>query len=107
MPSIIGRGGATINDLEKTLGVHIDVESKDETSFVKGEWFEMSESGNNLILEVDASKTGMSADIYVKDKLVTSSYVGKNGKIIISKKSDSGKRIMKAAMSKHDLRIVI
>ncbi|HET6457769.1 MAG TPA: PINc/VapC family ATPase [Nitrosopumilaceae archaeon] len=107
MPSIIGRGGATINDLEKTLGVHIDVESKDETSFVKGEWFEMSESGNNLILEVDTSKTGMSADIYVKDKLVTSSYVGKNGKIIISKKSDSGKRIMNAAMSKHDLRIVI
>ena len=67
----------------------------------------MSESGNNLILEVDTSKTGMSADIYVKDKLVTSSYVGKNGKIIISKKSDSGKRIMKAAMSKQDLRIVI
>src|SRR5438445_2957254 len=107
MPSIIGRGGATINDLEKTLGVHIDVDSKEEGSFVKGEWFEMSESGNNLILEVDSSKTGMSADIYVKDKLVTSSYVGKNGKIIISKKSDSGKRIMKAAMSKHDLRIVI
>jgi len=107
MPSIIGRGGATINDLEKTLGVHIDVESKEETSFGKGEWFEMSESGNNMILEVDTSKTGMSADIYVKDKLVTSSYVGKNGKIIISKKSDSGKRIMKAAMSKQDLRIVI
>ena len=107
MPSIIGRGGATINDLEKTLGVHIDVESKEETSFEKGEWFEMSESGNNLILEVDPSKTGMSADIYVKDKLVTSSYVGKNGKIIISKKSDSGKRIMKAAMSKQDLRIVV
>ncbi|MBI3641167.1 MAG: Flp pilus assembly complex ATPase component TadA [Thaumarchaeota archaeon] len=107
MSSIIGRGGVTINDLEKTLGVHIDVESKEETSFGKGEWFEMSESGNNLILEVDTSKTGMSADIYVKDKLVTSSYVGKNGKIIISKKSDSGKRIMKAAMSKQDLRIVI
>ncbi len=107
MPSIIGRGGATINDLEKTLGVHIDVESKEETSFGKGEWYEMSESGNNLILEVDTSKTGMSADIYVKDKLVTSSYVGKNGKIIISKKSDSGKRIMKAAMSKQDLRIII
>ena len=106
MPSIIGRGGATINDLEKTLGVHIDVESK-ESSFGKGEWFEMSESGNNLILEVDSSKTGMSAEIYVKDKLVTSSYVGKNGKIIISKKSDSGKRIMKAAMSKQDIRIVL
>ena len=106
MPSIIGRGGVTINDLEKSLGVHIDVEPK-ESSFGKGEWFEMSESGNNLILEVDSSKTGMSADIYVKDKLVSSSYVGKNGKIIFSKKSDSGRRIMKAAMSKQDIKIVV
>src|SRR5437660_680488 len=106
MPLIIGRGGSTINELEKDIGVHIDVEPK-ESSFGKGEWFEMSESGNNLILEVDSSKTGMSADIYVKDKLVSSSYVGKNGKIIFSKKSDSGRRIMKAAMSKQDIRIVV
>jgi ATPase len=105
MPLIIGRGGATINDLEKSLGVHIDVEPKEGNG--KSEWFELSESGNNLILEVDDDKTGMSADIYVKDKLVSSSYVGKKGKIILSKKSDSGKRIMKAAMSKEDLRIVL
>jgi len=26
IPSIIGRGGSTINDLEKMLKVHIDVE---------------------------------------------------------------------------------
>ena len=106
MPSIIGRGGATINDLEKDLGVHIDVEPK-EGSSGKGEWFELSESGNNLILEVDDTKTGMSVDIYVKDKLVMSSYVGKRGRIIVSKKSDVGKRVMKAAMSKEDLRIVV
>jgi ATPase len=105
MPLIIGRGGATINDLEKSLGVHIDVEPKEVNG--KSEWFELSESGNNLILEVDDDKTGMSADIYVKDKLVSSSYVGKKGRIILSKKSDSGKRIMKAAMSKEDLRIVL
>ncbi len=106
MPLIIGRGGATINDLEKSLGVHIDVEPKEGTNG-KSEWFELSESGNNLILEVDDDKTGMSADIYVKDKLVSSTYVGKKGRIILSKKSDSGKRIMKAAMSKEDLRIVL
>lgn len=105
MPSIIGRGGSTINDLEKDLGVHIDVEPKEGTSG-KSEWFELSESGNNLILEVDNNKTGMSVDIYVKDKLVMSSYVGKKGRIILSKKSDAGKRIMKAAMSKEDLRII-
>jgi len=106
MPSIIGRGGATINELEKDLGVHIDVEPKEGTTG-KSEWFELSESGNNLILEVDSNKTGMSVDIYVKDKLVMSSYVGKKGRIILSKKSDAGKRIMKAAMSKEDLRIIV
>ena len=106
MPSIIGRGGSTINDLEKDLGVHIDVEPKEGTTG-KSEWFELSESGNNLILEVDNNKTGMSVDIYVKDKLVMSSYVGKKGRIILSKKSDAGKRIMKAAMSKEDLRIIL
>ena len=106
MPSIIGRGGSTINDLEKDLGVHIDVEPKEGTTG-KSEWFELSESGNNLILEVDNNKTGMSVDIYIKDKLVMSSYVGKKGRIILSKKSDAGKRIMKAAMSKEDLRIIL
>jgi ATPase len=106
MPSIIGRGGVMVNELEKSLGVHIDVEPK-ESSVGKSEWFEMSESGNNLILEIDSSKTGMSADIYVKDKFVMSTYVGKKGRMIISKKSESGKRIMKAAMSKHDIRIVL
>jgi ATPase len=105
MPLIIGRGGSTINELEKDLGVHIDVEPKEGTSG-KSEWFELSESGNNLILEVDSNKTGMSVDIYVKDKLVMSSYVGKKGRIILSKKSDAGKRVMKAAMSKEDLRII-
>ena len=60
-----------------------------------------------MILEVDDNKTGMPVDIYVKDKMVMSSYVGKKGRIILSKKSDTGKRIMKAAMSKEDLRIII
>ena len=104
MPSIIGRGGVTINDLEKSLGVHIDVEPKQVSS--SEQWFEMSETGNNLILEVDHSKTGMSADIYVKDKLAATSYVGKKGRIILSKRSDLGKRIMKA-VSKDDIKIVL
>src|SRR5438445_3357179 len=106
MPSIIGRGGVTINDLEKDLGVHIDVEEKGQSS-AKSEWFEMSESGNNLILEVDSTKTGMDADIYVNDKHLLSSRVVKGGRIIISKKSSSGKRIINAVMSKNDIKVLV
>ncbi|HSD04576.1 MAG TPA: PINc/VapC family ATPase, partial [Nitrosopumilaceae archaeon] len=49
MPSIIGRGGSTINELEKTLGVHIDVEPKVHT-FGNEIDFELSEAGNNIVL---------------------------------------------------------
>jgi len=106
IPSLIGRGGSTINELERSLGVHIDVEEKGQSS-TKSEWFEMSESGNNLILEVDSTKTGMDADIYVNDKHLLSSRVVKGGRIIISKKSSSGKRIINAVMSKNDIKVLV
>lgn len=106
IPSIIGRGGATVNDLEKTLGVHIDVVPKEQSSR-GGEWFEMSESGNNFILEVDISKSSMDAEIYVSDRNVLSTRVGKNGKIIIAKKSTAGKRLIDAVMSKSDITVTV
>ena len=105
IPSLIGRGGSTINELEKNLGVHIDVEPKTESS-ENNEWFEMTESGNNVILEVDENKSGMSADVYVRDRHLVSTRVGKRGRIIIAKRSSAGKRIINAIMSKDDIKIV-
>ncbi len=107
IPSLIGRGGSTINELEKSLGVHIDVEKKTSSDSENSEWFEMSESGNNLILEVDDGKSGMDADVYVKGKHLLSSRVGKQGRIIIAKRSSPGKRIINAVMSKDDIKIVV
>jgi ATPase len=106
IPSIIGRGGSTINELEKNLGVHIDVEPKVH-SFGNEANFELSESGNSLVLELDNGKTGMYADIYVKNQYLLSAHVGKKGKIKISKRSDSGKRLISAAMAKHDIKVLV
>lgn len=106
VPSLIGRGGSTVNELEKNLGVHIDVEPRIEPSQI-GERFEMSESGNNVILEVDEDKSGMDADIYVRDRHLLSTRVGKRGRIIIPKRSSSGKRIINAVMSKDDIRVSV
>ena len=106
IPSMIGRGGSTINELEKNLGVHIDVEPK-TSSDRSSEWFEMSESGNNFIFEVDEDKSGMDADVYVKDRHLLSTRVGKKGRIIIAKRSSSGKRIINAVMSKDDIKVVV
>lgn len=106
IPSLIGRGGSTINELEKNLGVHIDVEPK-TTHGRRGEWFDMSESGNNFILEVEEEKSGMDADVYVQDRHVLTARVGKRGKITIPKRSSPGKRLINAVMSKEDIKIVV
>ena len=106
MPVIIGRGGSTINELEKSLGVHIDVEPKVHTLGNKVD-FELSEAGNNIILEVDDRNIGMSADIYVKDQYLLSAHVGKKGKIKISKRSESGKKIIHAVIAKQDIKIIL
>ena len=107
IPSLIGRGGSTVNELEKTLGVHIDVEPKETDHYSNKTRFDMSESGNNIILEVDESNTGSDVDVYVNDRHLTSTRVGKRGKIIISKKSSAGKRLISAVMSKNDIRLVM
>jgi ATPase len=107
IPLLIGRGGSTINELEKNLGVHIDVEEKVSSDSRQSEWFEMSESGNNLILEVDEGKSGMDADIYVKGRHLVSSRIGKKGRITIAKRSSPGKRIINAVMSKDDIKIIV
>ncbi|MDE1862488.1 MAG: Flp pilus assembly complex ATPase component TadA [Thaumarchaeota archaeon] len=106
IPAIIGRGGSTINELEKSLGVHIDVEPRTSPTR-NGEWFEMSESGNNFIFEVDTNKSGMDTDIYVKDRHLLSTRVGKKGRIIVPKRSGHGKKLINAVMSKDDIRIVV
>ena len=49
----------------------------------------------------------MDADIYVNDKHLLSSRVVKGGRIIISKKSSSGKRIINAVMSKNDIKVLV
>jgi ATPase len=106
IPSIIGRGGSTINDLEKTLGVHIDVEPKMHT-FGNEADFDLSEAGNNIVLEVDDSKVGMYADVYVRGQYLLSAHVGKKGRIKISRKSDSGKKIINAVMAKQDIKLIL
>lgn len=109
IPSLIGRGGSTVNEIEKILGVHIDVEPREESQShdYGSAQFDMSESGNNIIFETDESNTGSDVDIYVNDRHLTSTRVGKRGRIIISKKSAAGKRIINAVMSKSDIRLSI
>lgn len=113
VPSLIGKGGSTINDLEKVLHVHIDVEAKDsDESSYSGEShqsisFDFSESKNSLLFAVNKRYNGMLAEIYVKGQYVATTRVARHGKIKISKRADAGKSLMRSAFSKSDIEISI
>ena len=112
IPSLIGKGGSTINEIEKLLHIHIDVQEKDSGDYASSESgygvsFDFSESKNSILFEVNKRYSGMLAELYVKDKYVTTARVARHGKIKLSKRSDAGKALERAAFSKSDIDITI
>ena len=109
IPSIIGRGGSNINEIEKYLQVHVDVVQKDskimDTSHDLP--FTFSESKTSLLLTVDREFTSMHADIYVDSKYVTSVRIGKKGQIKIPKRSDTARNLLQIASSQNDIQLFL
>ena len=109
IPSIIGKGGSNINELEKLLKIHIDVVEKNSHSAnSSGDLqFTFSESKTALSLTVGREYSSMHADIYVHDKYVTSVRIGKKGEILIPKRSEASRTLMKLASSQSDIQIFL
>jgi ATPase len=110
IPSIIGRGGSNINDIEKFLKVHIDVVQKDSehsSGMINGLPFTYSESKTALLLTVGREYTSMHADISINNEYVASVKIGKKGQIKIPKRSDIARNLMNLASSQNDIQIFL
>ena len=109
IPSIIGRGGSNINDIEKSLNIHIDVVERDSsTTSDSGDLpFSFSESKTSLVLTVSREYTSMHGDIFVNDKYVTTARIGKKGQIKIPRRSDVAKNLMQLAATQNEIHIYL
>jgi len=110
IPSIIGRGGSNINDIEKLLKVHIDVveKSSDDVSMTSNDLpFSFSESKTALLLTVNRDFTSMHADIYANEKFIASVRIGKKGQIKIPKRSDVARNLMDLTSSQNEIKIFL
>jgi ATPase len=105
IPMLIGRGGSTINELEKMLGVRIDVEPKLK-SLGSDVQFDINESGNSVNILLGDETIGKSVDVYVDNEYLFSAMVGKKARIKVSKKSDAGKKIIKAMITGMQVRVL-
>ena len=109
IPSLIGKAGKTIQELEKSLGLHIDVEEHVAQQELPSQAlsYDFSESGTALVFEVDRQYTGNTASFVVNDEFLFSSRIGKKGKIKILKRSTEGKRFSRFVNTNDNLEIFL
>ena len=108
IPSIIGRGGSNINDIEKQLDIHIDIEEKNSASPSTGELsFSFSESKTSVVMTVGREYSSMHANIFVNNTFVTSARIGKKGQIKIPRRSDTARNLLDLASSQNDIHIFL
>ncbi len=96
---MIGKGGKTIEEIEKRLGIHISIEPKEGTTKKEIYW-DFEETGNAFSVLVDGKLTGKRVDIYAGEDFLLTAHVGKAGRIKIRKKSSLGKAVLQAISSK-------
>jgi ATPase len=105
-PRLIGKGGATVSELEEMLGVKIDVEAKIPTLGKEIE-FDISESGSSVNILVDDKVVGRTVDVYVEDDYIMSSQVGKKARVKVDKRSEAGRSIVNAILAGQEIKVFL
>ncbi|MBR9678802.1 MAG: Flp pilus assembly complex ATPase component TadA [Nanoarchaeota archaeon] len=97
IPHIIGRDGKTVQDLEKELGVRIDVRDSGESVETpeKGDKisYSLNESKQYFVFEFGRKVKGHNLSFFSGDDFVFDGIVGKKGQIRVAKKSELGVRV--------------
>lgn len=107
IPILIGKKGVTVTKLEEKLGVKIDVEPLAPSASGKEVRYEIREVGNRIDLVFEEDLTGTAANVYVGDQYLFSATIGKKSQIRVSKKSDLGRSLLRALVSKQRIRVLI
>ena len=109
IPSIIGRNGNTIKELENELNLHIDVEESSLEQKVNNYAipFDFLESRTALLLDVGREYSGNAAEIFVNNEFLISSKINRKGNIKILKRSSDGKLFSKVVNSKNDIEVFL
>ena len=95
---IIGKGGENIEQLEKRLGISIDIDELSNTTQTKQQTLEFNSeiTKKGISIYLSPSYSNQDVDIYVADDYLLSAKVGKKGVLKISKKNKIGKILIDA-----------
>ena len=102
IPEIIGRNGQNIMDMEKRLGIKIDVEPSNN-ALGRNINHVIHETGNNLDILFKRKLDGKTLNVYIDDQYILSATVGKKNRIRLAKESDIGRSIINAIIQEQKI----
>lgn len=92
---VIGKNGETVKELEKRLGMSINVLSLEEEEQAQQELqYGVSETKKSIIFTVQSNLVGKMVTGYCKGMYLFSAMVGKRGEVSIHKKGNLGKNVV-------------
>ncbi|KXA94402.1 hypothetical protein AKJ65_04480, partial [candidate division MSBL1 archaeon SCGC-AAA259E19] len=103
VPRIIGRNGRTIEDIQDTLGVRIDVREREGGSSGGVIEPKVTEGDNHVLLEFGSEHAGKEVRISAGGSLIFKGSIGKDGSIKIKKDTQIGRQMEK--IRSHDISI--
>ena len=105
-PKIIGKGGSVVTELEKVLGMKIDVDVKTPTLGTEID-FNIGEVGSSVTILVNEQAIGKTVDIYDEDGFICSSQIGKKARIKIDKRSENGRKMINSILAGRKLKVFL
>lgn len=111
---VIGKEGKTITQIEKDIGIGLDVKALEEDASTQQHdydkepvKFQTEETKKAIIFRLPSNCGGQTAEVYVAGHFLLSYTVGKKAEIQINKKSKLGQELLKdiRAMSEIEVRV--
>ncbi|MFH2028601.1 MAG: KH domain-containing protein, partial [Nanoarchaeota archaeon] len=108
---IIGKEGKTINELERKIGMSIDVQELSEVDAKKTDKKEIPYQStikkNSLMIDMGIKMQNKDCAIYIGDDFFLSAKAGSTGVIKIKKNNPIGKQLIKAINSGRAIRVFV
>ena len=107
MPLIIGKGGATIEQIEKKLGLSIDVREINDKTSSRNETvqYQIKFDKKNITFLLHSQNADKDTDIYINDEYLLTVKSGKNAVIKLNKQSTQGKELTHAINENHKVEL--
>ncbi len=106
-PIIIGKGGVMIEQIEKKLGLSIDVRELNDKASSRNETaqYQVKFDKKNITFLLNGRNADKDTDIYINDEYLLTVKSGKNAVIKLNKQSTQGKELTHAINENHKVEL--